>query len=143
MVIDLEDIEQIIAPINVYKLVSNAILKNEGQILDLNRRQMFAGNDAEDNAITPEYTPFTKFLKEEKNQPFDRVTLNDTGAFYQSMFLQPFGDEYEVQATDSKTPDLKEKYGESILGIADSDLDDAAEIIKETLIDTYADELRK
>lgn len=143
MVIDLQDIEQIVFPINVYKLVSESILENESQILDLNRRQMFAGNDANEDPITPEYTPFTKFLKDEKGQPFDRVTLNDTGAFYQSMFLQPFGNEFEVQATDSKTPDLREKYGIDILGIADSDLDDAAEIIKDTLIESYANELRK
>lgn len=143
MVVDLIDTEQIISPINVYRLVNDAILRHENQILDLNRRQMFAGNDANDNAITPEYTPFTKFLKDEKGQPFDRVTLNDTGAFYQSMFLQPFDNGFEFEATDSKTDDLKEKYGENIFGIAESDLDDAAEIIKETLIDTYANELRK
>lgn len=143
MVIDLEDIEQIISPINVYRLVNNSILEHESQILDLNRRQMFAGNDANGNAITPEYTPFTVSIKQEKGQPFDRVTLNDTGAFYQSMFLQPFDNGFEFEATDEKTAELKEKYGENILGIAESDLDDAAEIIKETLIESYADELRK
>jgi len=143
MVVDLEDIDTILPTINVYVLVRNAILQKERGILDLNRRQMFAGNDANENPITPEYTPFTVFLKEEKGQPTDRVTLNDTGEFYSSMFLQPFGDEFEVQATDSKTTSLREKYGIDILGIADSDLDDAAELIKDTLIESFANELRR
>lgn len=148
MVIDLQDIEQIILPINVYRLVSESILENESQILDLNRRQMFAGNDANGNTIKPQYKYKTVKIKEEKGQPTDRVTLLDTGDFYNSMFLNPFGDpseyaEFEFDAKDYKTTDLKDKYGDFILGIERDDLDDAAEIIKDTLIESYANELRK
>lgn len=143
MVVDLQEIETIIFPINVRALVAKSISNNERAIVDLNRQQMYAGNDANDKFITPEYTDYTVEKKIEKGQPFDRVTLYDEGDFYQSMFLQPFGSEFEVQATDYKTGALKEKYGENILGISDGKLDDAAEIIKDTLIELYANELRK
>lgn len=143
MVIDLEDIEQIIFPINVYRLVSESILENEGKIVNLNKQQLYSGYDANEKFITPEYTDYTIEKKIEKGQPFDRVTTYDEGLFHESIFLQPFGGEYEFNASDYKIGGLKEKYGEDILGISNSNLDNAAEIIKDTLIESYANELRK
>lgn len=143
MVIDLEEVETIIFPIDVMQLVVKSISDNETKILDLNRRQLFAGNDANGNEIIPFYTDFTIEKKIEKGQPIDRVTLLDTGDFYNSIFLNPFGNEFEFDARDIKTSDLKEKYGNDILGIANDDLDDAAELIKDSLIEYYGNELRK
>lgn len=143
MVIDISDTETIINPINVRSLVASAIAINERSIVDLNRQQLYAGNTANENEIKPKYKPFTIQIKQEKGQPFDRVTLNDTGDFYNSIFLNPFGSEFEFDATDIKKADLEEKYGSDILGITPGDLDDAAEIIKDTLIELFTYELRK
>jgi hypothetical protein len=56
-------------------------------------------------------------LKNEKNQPTDRVTLRDTGDFHKSIKVDADRTYFEIYATDWKTDDLKEKYGDEILGL--------------------------
>ena len=63
------------------------------------------------------YKPLTIQLKTEKNQPTDRVTLKDTGDFYESMRVEAEQTFFEIVADDWKTEELKEKYGDDILGL--------------------------
>lgn len=63
------------------------------------------------------YTPFTVQMKEEKGQPTDRVTLRDTGDFYDSMRVDADKTYFEIVADDWKTEQLKGKYGDDILGL--------------------------
>lgn len=65
------------------------------------------------------YSPYTIMLKKEKGQPYDRVTLRDTGAFHSSfeMVLENF--EFYFTATDYKTQELIHKYGENIFGLTE------------------------
>lgn len=89
------------------------------EIVKLNQGQLSLGLNAQGNKIEPEYSPFTIEEKKRKGQPTDRVTLKDTGAFWDSIYL---GDvtiqKFSVDATDEKTDKLIKKYGGQILGLS-------------------------
>lgn len=68
------------------------------------------------------YHPYTIQVKMEKGQPTDRVTLRDTGDFHDSFFIE-YGDaEFLITASDWKTEELMEKYGEGIMALSDENL---------------------
>lgn len=69
------------------------------------------------------YTPYTKAIKKEKGQPYDRVTLNDTGDFEGSLYIEFQADGFRIYAADSKTDELTDKYGSEILGLSDENLE--------------------
>jgi hypothetical protein len=68
------------------------------------------------------YHPYTIAVKQSKGQPTDRVTLRDTGAFHRSIKVDVDNEKFTVTATDPKTDELMEKYGEGILNISDDNL---------------------
>lgn len=80
------------------------------------------------------YAAMTVRIKEEKGQPTDRVTLRDTGAFEDSIYIQFTGDQMTFAAADWKTEDLILKYGETILGLTSENQSEFAHrYIKPTL----------
>lgn len=102
-----------------------SLLANEKLVLDLNREhQLFdLGENYDGSPVRPAYKPYTVFLKKQKGQPYDRVTLRDTGDFYKSFKLQRRGDELWIVATDWKTVKLIAKYGHKILGVNEDGMD--------------------
>ena len=52
--------------------------------------------------------------KRRKGQPTTRVTLRDTGAFHESMFVVFDSEGFYITASDEKTQDLVEEYGKEI-----------------------------
>lgn len=60
------------------------------------------------------YAPYTIRLKKEKGQPHTRVTLKDTGAFYEGFVVIATSEGFYITSTDEKTEALTEKYGDSI-----------------------------
>ena len=87
------------------------------EMVEKQKEQMYAGENALGEPITPPYTPFTVTKKQEKGQPYDRVTLKDTGAFYERIFVSRHGKDLIFGSTDSKTDELTEKYGYWIFGL--------------------------
>lgn len=63
------------------------------------------------------YTPTTIFIKEQKHQPTDRVTLRDTGAFQRSFYVEADDKQFVIRASDDKAPSLIRKYGPEIMGL--------------------------
>ena len=62
------------------------------------------------------YTPFTISEKKRKGQPFDRVTLKDSGDFYRSYFIETFKGGFIVDADDEKDDKyLFEFYGDDVI----------------------------
>lgn len=61
------------------------------------------------------YSSFTIAIKRQKGQPYDRVTLNDTGSFTDKMDLI-FTDQNAIGffSRDAKTPELIQRYGADI-----------------------------
>src|SRR6056297_3556091 len=79
---------------------------------------MFArGERADSQPIRPAYTAFTRAIKQQKGQPTNRVTLRDTGDFHRSVFVTFRKGEFELQASDVKSPSLTRKYGNQVLGL--------------------------
>lgn len=87
------------------------------EMAEMQRAQMYAGETALGEPIAPPYTPFTVMMKQWKGQPTDRVTLKDTGAFYEGIFVKRSENEIVFGSTDEKTGELTEKYGEEIFGL--------------------------
>lgn len=119
--------------LDINKAMKQSLNIHAVQIEALNLKQLNQGIDALGRPIRPPYTDYTVQKKLEKGQPFDRVTLRDTGDFYESVFIEVFKDSFLLDATDVKTKSLKRKYGETILGLTQENIEQVAKIIKPTL----------
>lgn len=98
--------------------VIEQVRKNEDFALFLvTEDQLFKGFDSEGRRIRPPYAALTRQIKRQKGQPTDRVTLRDTGAFYEGMEMIYGSDEFTIINIDAKTPKLRAKYGRDILGL--------------------------
>lgn len=84
---------------------------------NLQREQLFSGENEKGEKILPEYAARTIAIKNKKGQPTDRVTLKDTGAFYRDMFIDARKDEYIIDSADEKSASLQKKYGVEIFGL--------------------------
>lgn len=100
------------------------VRQNVAFLEDANTAQLAAGLDSDGHAIEPEYAPLTVDIKQQKGQTSDRVTLRDSGDFYSSIIAQVDATEFEMVATDMKTPALLEKYGDEVLGLTDAHVDE-------------------
>lgn len=111
--------------INFNDLAIDVLLDLDVFIADLNRSQMAKkGVRGDGSVITPDYTFNTKNIKSTKSgisAITEHVTLFDTGDFHKSIIAGMFGNELVLDATDSKTSELIEKYGE-VLGLTDESL---------------------
>lgn len=107
---------------------------------DANALQLKEGLRADGSDITPEYSPFTVEEKKIKGQPFDRVTLKDSGDFWEGIKIKAAGNELTYDATDPKSDKLQEKYGEDILGLSD---ENKTEFIQAYLADEMQEKIRK
>lgn len=65
------------------------------------------------------YAPKTIQNKKWKGQPTTRVTLRNTGAFHESMYVVFDSEGFYITASDEKTQGLVEKYGENIFRLTD------------------------
>lgn len=119
------------------------VIRNEDYILGLNKSQL---NDQGVNAHGEKimdyapYSPYTVKLKKEKGQPFDRVTLRDTGKFQAGFKLIVTPKTFRVTSTDSKTPQLVEKYGPYIFGLS---TENKEKLIQDVLLPGLFDYMNK
>jgi len=69
------------------------------------------------------YSYVTELITKGRKQQGDPYNLNDTGAFYRSMFVTPLRDSFVIDADGNKgQDDLFTKYGEGIIGLTDENL---------------------
>ena len=68
------------------------------------------------------YTASTIRAKHKKGQPYDRVTLKDTGAFYSSLDIEFDEGGFYITSSDSKAKALLEKYGKTIFRLTNANL---------------------
>lgn len=103
--------------INVLDAAKSAIIETKDYAIAVQKVQLFQGLESTDLKIIPSYTKRTKQIKEKKGQPTDRVTLKDTGAFYQGIRIDVVGELIRINSVDPKTSALETKYGKEIFGL--------------------------
>ena len=89
-------------------------------IIDFVReRQLFEkGIDGKGVRLEP-YSPYTIALKKLKGEVYNRTTLLDTESFYSNMYVTARDGKYYITSSDSKTNELKAKYGKHIMVVTD------------------------
>lgn len=100
--------------------------------------QLFQGIDSEGislKSIGGDYSDFTKDLKQQKGQPIDRVTLLDTGDFYDTFSVEALRDAIIINANTIKEGnDLQDRWGNDLVGLTADNIGDLAEVITEDFI---------
>lgn len=81
------------------------------------RGQLFQGLTKDETPIIPPYSPGTVARKKKKKQPFNRVTLKDTGDFYRGILIDVRGEDVVFESADSKSGDLQKRYSKKIFGL--------------------------
>jgi hypothetical protein len=123
----LERLKQALRAIPAEAILVRITDENKATIEDKNVMQLQAGQDSNGDAITPAYSEFTKRYKQSVSQPTDRVTLRDTGAFYQGITVNPMSTGFEIINKDSKWGMLTDKYGEDIIGLSEQSVEQLRE----------------
>jgi hypothetical protein len=91
-------------------IIEQSIVETKETIADLNAEQLFTGKRSDGSEILPSYSDRTIAIKEQKGQPTDRVTLRDTGSFYQGIRVEVEGARIVINSTDEKNESLNKKY---------------------------------
>lgn len=115
-----KDIEKVLYPTlkDVFTKYDNVIKQTNTQ------EQLFTlGQDAKAQSLGS-YAESTKRIKIRKRQPIDRVTLKDTGDFYDSITVTATDKEVIIETTIEYAQFLVKRYGKDILGIQDMFLSD-------------------
>ena len=87
-----------------------------------------------------EYTDYTKTIKQDTGQRYDHITLNDTGAFYNSFRVVFRADSLVIEANPIKDDtNLFTEFGIEILGLTEESIGK----LKPTLIKFLLPELKK
>lgn len=103
--------------------ITDAIVKVSEDIVIMQMERLYRGLNADGSYIVPDYKPYTIIIKAKKRQPIDRVTLKDTGAFYDGIFVERRNETIFIDSADSKSEGLQAKYGEKIFGLRDGEKD--------------------
>jgi hypothetical protein len=116
------------------------------QILDWIRDdQLTAKGEDEDGDVIGEYSQATELFSGGRKREGDPFDLNDTGAFYRSMFVQPLSDGLIIDGNTSEMEgSFSRKNGywwhDGILGLNDENLEKLARRIEAEYI-RYAREI--
>jgi hypothetical protein len=99
--------------------------KVEQYIIKLNTKgestsQLYNFGINSDGQSIGEYSDYTIAVKSFDGQPTDRVTLYDTGEFYESFVVKPLKKGYKITANPNKEDsNLFQDWGENIVGLTD------------------------
>jgi len=103
------------------------MIKNENHIIKENIFQMYdLGQNVKEESLG-EYTPTSKWIKQQKGQRIDHITLRDTGDFHKGMFMKKSGEtqkesEFEIKSKDWKS-DMLERGFPDIFGMNKENLE--------------------
>lgn len=82
-------------------------------------------------SITPLYAESTKKRKTKLGQPTDRVTLKDTGDYYDSITVEAKTDRLIIMTNITYASFLTARYGDDVLGLT---VENMTEIVNQLLI---------
>ncbi len=90
----------------------------------------------EDDEIIGFYSMLTERISKGRKKFNTPYTMNDTGEFFKSMYVQVLRDSFVIEADGKKgDTDLFEKYGEGIIGLTAENLEIVRERIKNGYIE--------
>ncbi|QEA10465.1 hypothetical protein BARC2635_0053 [Bacteroides phage Barc2635] len=108
------------------EIAKKIVRDNDNILIDMNAQdQLYAKGVNRLGVRIDEYQPYrplTIQVKIEKRQPYNRVTLKDTGEFYDSFYVETAEDRFYIKASDEKTNWLIKKYGAEIFGLTSDSL---------------------
>lgn len=108
------------------EIAKKIVRDNDNILIDMNAQdQLYAKGVNRLGVHIDEYQPYrplTIQVKIEKRQPYDRVTLKNTGEFYDSFYVETAEDRFYIKASDEKTNWLIKKYGAEIFGLTNDSL---------------------
>ena len=125
------------------KLLSDAVAwfeaftpKNKNEILDLIREDQLREKGIDgDGDIIGFYSFATELITGGAKQQGDHYTLDDTGAFFRSMFIRVLSDSFTINADGQKEDDnLFDKYGKEIIKPTDESIDKIKKIVRRAYI---------
>lgn len=130
---------------NLDGIILDQVRKAEPEILELNTQDQLAqrGVDGAGDKLFPEYRPLTIKIKRIKGQPTDRVTLEDTGDFFDGFRIHYGRSFFGIFSQDDKADKLEKKYGPDIFGLTDTNLEEVRELICDDLRDEIFKRLTK
>jgi len=135
-------IERLERKLRELKAVVNPTLKqtidrNKGVLIDQQQTQMNKGRDAFNVSLIPSYAESTIKQKKRKGDPFNRVTLKDTGELYRSIQIDTTTTQAIISTNVEYFKYLVDHYDTNIiLGIQ-------SEFLNEFLNKYFKPELRK
>lgn len=106
---------------NCKKFGEEIMIKNEDDIIEENISQMYdLGQNVKGESLG-EYTDISKFMKQQKGQRIDHITLRDTGDFHKGMGMEKQKEtqkesEFEIKSKDWKS-DMLERGFPDIFGL--------------------------
>ena len=125
----LERVKRFNSDLTEGKIFQEVIKENESVIVDMNaENQLFEKGVNALGVSISSYRPYsdkTVEIKKMKGQPFNRVTLRDTGDFHSAFFVRVSRENFSIDSTDWKTKKLVKKYGDQkgdIFGLTDENL---------------------
>ncbi len=109
------------------KALSFRIVQEEIVRLNTDEQLFEEGINAEGVKLTTiggDYAPVTVLKKRAEGLPFNRVTLFDTGEFYDSFYVKVGDTYFDIVADTAKEggTDLRDRWGEEILGLTDESI---------------------
>lgn len=127
--------------VNRFIYVISSTVEFKTLVIDLNtKEQLFEGVNSKgeelENIRGFGYAQRTIEIKKEKGLPYDRITLFDTGDFYDTFKVIPFLGGFEIDANPIKeNTNLFDEFGEDILGLTEES--------REILVQYYTDVIRR
>lgn len=110
----------------------------ERAVINMNiNDQLFNGLNADGQQIRPPYRPLTVIIKKQLGQPFDRVTLRNTGKFINSWFIDFRNAEFFLDAGDQKKIKLLRKYSSRIFGLTDKNVNKLIGLIEDDFVSAF------
>lgn len=137
--------ESINQAINFFENIDEIILEitqekeTQDFLIEVLQDQLFTTGEDGNGLSLGDYSPVTVQIKRAKNQPTDRITLKDTGEFYESYEIEPFKGGFIIDADGQKSPsdNLFVKYGDDILKPNDETLTEIAEYYEHKLFEYW------
>ena len=99
--------------LNVQALKHKAVSNKSQLIVDLQRKQLRQGKDADNNPLRAYYASYAKYKATLSTYyaPAGVPDLYLTGSFHRGIHMKLSGDDYKLDSTDEKTGKLTGKYG--------------------------------